>query len=158
MQLTSAQIQQADNLEIGTSDWLPIDQERVNGFAEVTEDRQWIHLDQERAKQTPFGGTIAHGFLTVSLIPHLFSQVAQFPPCEMVVNYGLERLRFIQPVVVGDALRLRVWLISGKERSRGLMVRFRCDLELKSSGRRAAAGEILFLLVGLRDMTPQATQ
>ncbi len=147
MQLTTAQIREADNLEIGAGEWLPIDQERVDGFAEVTEDRQWIHIDPERASQTPFGGTIAHGFLTVSLIPHLFSKVAQFPPCEMVINYGIERVRFIQPVVVGDALRLRVWLMSGKERPRGLMVRFRGDLELKSSGRRAATGEIMFLLV-----------
>lgn len=151
MQLTTAQIRQADNEEIGTSDWLKIEQPRVDGFAEVTEDRQWIHVDQERARQTPFGGTIAHGFLTVSLIPHLFSQVAKFPPCEMVINYGIERIRFIQPVPVGDGLRLRAWLMSGTERSRGLMARFRCDLELQSSGRRAATGEVLFLLVEPRD-------
>ena len=87
---------------LGQSDWLPIDQERVNGFADVTEDHQWIHVDQERAAQGPFGTTIAHGYLTLSLVPRLLEEVFVVTDQVRGTNYGIDRARFTSPVPVGS--------------------------------------------------------
>jgi acyl dehydratase len=103
--------------EIGVSEWLTITQERIAQFAEVTEDRQWIHLDRERApKESPFGTTIAHGFLTLSLISHFMKDVIQVRSgVGMAINYGLNRVRFPSPVCAGAKIRARVTLLSVKE-------------------------------------------
>jgi acyl dehydratase len=103
--------------EIGVSEWLTITQERIAQFAEVTEDRQWIHLDRERApKESPFGTTIAHGFLTLSLISHFMKDVIQVRSgVGMAINYGLNRVRFPSPVRAGAKIRARVKLLSVKE-------------------------------------------
>jgi len=100
--------------EIGLSDWFTVTQERVNQFAEVSEDRQWIHVDPARAaRESPYGATIAHGFLTLSLLSHLMNQSLQFRASpRMTVNYGLNRVRFPAPVRVGSQIRLRVALQS----------------------------------------------
>ena len=86
-------------------DWITIDQERVNQFAEATDDRQWIHIDRERASKGPFGGPIAHGFLTLSLLPHLMAEAFTINHTVMGVNYGLNKVRFPSPVPVGSRLR-----------------------------------------------------
>lgn len=99
--------------EIGVTDWVTVDQARIDAFADVTEDHQWIHVDPERAKDTPFGATIAHGFLTLSLASKFAYEV--LPVAEgqsMGINYGFNRLRFLNPVVVGDRLRGRFTLNS----------------------------------------------
>ena len=93
------------NTEIGTTDWLVIDQERVNTFAEATGDHQWIHVDEERAKAGPFGGTIAHGYLTLSLIPWLGSLVFSLQTPGAKLNYGLNKVRFPAPVPVPSKVR-----------------------------------------------------
>lgn len=90
---------------LGYSDWITIDQARVNAFAETTEDRQWIHTDPERAKTGPFGGPIVHGFFTLSLIPFFFETGFAVRETRMVVNYGLNKVRFTAPVPVGSKLR-----------------------------------------------------
>ena len=103
--------------EIAVSDWLTVTQERINLFAEATEDRQWIHLDRERAeRESPFKTTIAHGFLTLSLIAHFMQQTIkiQAPP-RMAVNYGLNRVRFTSPVRSGARIRARIVLLSLKD-------------------------------------------
>ncbi len=95
--------------ELGRSDWLKIDQQRINLFAEATGDFQFIHVDPEKAAKTPFGTTIAHGFLTLSLIPKLMEDILVMPEgLKMVVNYGLDSVRFIQPVKVDSKVRLKV--------------------------------------------------
>jgi acyl dehydratase len=103
--------------ELGVSRWMAISQERVRQFAEVTEDRQWIHLDAQRAStDSPYGGTIAHGFLTLSLISHLVQDVLQIGGgIRFVVNYGLNRVRFPAPVKVGYSIRARVALAGFKD-------------------------------------------
>src|SRR5437868_9076949 len=97
--------------ELGTSDWLEITQERVNTFADATGDHQWIHVDPERAKDGPFGGTIAHGYLTTSLGPVLLPQVVVVSGFSMALNYGLNKVRFPSPVPVGSKLRLGAELL-----------------------------------------------
>ncbi|WP_326830130.1 MaoC family dehydratase [Streptosporangium sp. NBC_01810] len=90
---------------LGTSDWITVEQERVDGFADATDDHQWIHVDVERAKDGPFGRTIAHGFLTLSLLPVFFQQIYRVDGLRMAVNYGLNKVRFPAPVPVGSKLR-----------------------------------------------------
>jgi len=98
--------------EVAVSDWLTITQEQVNLFAEATGDHQWIHVDPEKAKTGPFGGPIAHGFLTLSLLPKFFSSSFQVVQSSMGVNYGLNKVRFTAPVPVGSRLRARLTLLA----------------------------------------------
>ncbi len=93
--------------ELGTSEWVQVDQERINKFAEATLDYQWIHVDVERARaESPFKSTIAHGYLTLSLLPHLWNQIIEVNNIDMLVNYGVDKMRFGQAVVTGSRVRL----------------------------------------------------
>lgn len=96
---------------IGTSDWLLIDQQRINQFADATGDHQWIHVDVERAKAGPFGGTIAHGFLTLSLLPAFFATAFEIKETRSGLNYGLDKVRFMAPVLVNSRLRAQFRLM-----------------------------------------------
>jgi acyl dehydratase len=98
--------------EVATSDWIAITQQQVNQFAEATGDHQWIHVDVERAKAGPFGGPIAHGFLTLSLIPRFFETAIEIRNTRMGVNYGLNKVRFTAPVPVGSRLRAHLKLLA----------------------------------------------
>ena len=99
---------------VATSDWITITQEQVNQFADATGDHQWIHVDVEKAKKGPFGGPIAHGFLTLSLLPKFFESTIEVTESAMGVNYGLNKVRFIAPVPVGSRLRARMRLLSAE--------------------------------------------
>ena len=93
--------------ELGVSEWLTVDQDRINMFADATLDHQWIHVDVERAKaESAYHSTIAHGYLTMSLIPHLWNQIIEVNNLEMQVNYGMDKMRFGQPVITGSRVRL----------------------------------------------------
>ncbi|HSB18936.1 MAG TPA: MaoC family dehydratase [Anaeromyxobacteraceae bacterium] len=96
--------------EVLVSPWIEVTQERIDRFAEATDDRQWIHVDRERARSSPFGGTIAHGFLTLSLLPKLAEQLASLADRKMGINYGLNKLRFTSPVPSGSRIRARFTL------------------------------------------------
>ena len=99
---------------VATSDWITITQEQVNQFADATGDHQWIHVDVEKAKKGPFGGPIAHGFLTLSLLPKFFESTIEVTESAMGVNYGLNKVRFIAPVPVGSRLRAHMKLLSAE--------------------------------------------
>lgn len=146
MELTIAQVRAASDLDLGASEWFPIDQDRIDAFAEATEDRQWIHIDPERAAESPFGSTIAHGYLLVSLIPRLFTEIFEVPEAEMLVNYGIDKVRFIKPVPSGSRVRLEATLVTTIARRDNLMLRIRGNLVLESGG-RAMIAETLFLVV-----------
>ena len=105
--------------EIAVSDWLTITQEQVNQFAQATGDQQWIHVDVEKAKAGPFGGPIAHGYLTLSLIPKFFESSLHIVERRMGVNYGLNRVRFMAPVPVGSRLRARMKLLKSEPIDQG---------------------------------------
>lgn len=132
--------------EIGVSEYLKIDQARITAFADATLDHQWIHLDQERAKnEGSFGNTIAHGYLTLSLLPHLWQQIASIQNIEMMINYGIEKLRFNQAVVVDSEVRLRVKLTS-LVNLRGISkCQLHVALEVKDQRKPAFTGELVFL-------------
>lgn len=133
--------------DMGHSDWLTIDQERVNQFAECTGDHQFIHIDEEKAKLTPFGGTIAHGFLSLSLLPVLSAGLLVRPQgLKMAVNYGLDNLRFIQPVRVGSRVRLHVTVVDVTEKNPGQwLVKARSTLEIEGVDKPAFIAEGLTL-------------
>ena len=133
----------------GVSDWVLIDQERVNRFADATDDHQWIHVDVEQAKKGPFGGTIAHGFLTLSLIP-LFSSSGKYLPegMKMVVNYGLNKVRFVAPVLVGSRVRSRMIISAVEEKKPGqLLVTTTHTIEIEGSDKPACIAETLAMFM-----------
>jgi acyl dehydratase len=133
--------------DLGHSEWMTIDQERVNQFAECTGDHQFIHIDEEKAKQTPFGGTIAHGFLSLSLLPTLSAGLVISPVgLKMAVNYGLDSLRFIQPVRVGSRVRLQSTVMDVTEKKPGQwLIKARSTLEIEGSEKPAFIAEGLSL-------------
>ncbi|CAH0646071.1 MULTISPECIES: MaoC family dehydratase [Pseudomonas] len=133
--------------ELGRSAWLKIDQQRINLFAEATGDFQFIHVDPEKAAQTPFGSTIAHGFLTLSLIPKLIEDILVLPQgMKMVVNYGLDSVRFIQPVKVNSQVRLKVDLAEVTEKRPGQwLLKAIATLEIEGEEKPAYIAESLSL-------------
>jgi len=135
--------------ELGHSEWLTVDQQRVNQFADCTGDHQFIHIDAEKAAQTPFGGTIAHGFLSLSLLPMLSGDLMVVPEgTRMGVNYGLDSLRFIQPVRVGSRVRLGLTLIDAYEKNPGQwLLKARAVMEIEGSEKPAYIAETLALCV-----------
>ncbi len=147
-----ALVQELTNLvgqEIGTSDWFLIDQPRINQFADCTDDHQWIHVDVERAARGPFGGTIGHGFLTLSLIPAMSASI-RLPldpsQVQMGINYGLNAVRFIQPVPVNSRVRSRVMLAGVEEKSPGrILLTYKHTIEIEGQDRPACVAEMLAL-------------
>ena len=134
--------------EIGVSDWIIIDQDRITAFAEATEDRQFIHVDQAAAAQTPFGGTIAHGFLSLSLLSRMAADVMQVPDTtKMAVNYGLDRVRFVAPVRSGSRVRGRFILDAADEKAPGqLLLRHSVTVEIEHQPKPALTAQWLGLI------------
>lgn len=146
-QVPAAALKDYIGKELGHSDWLVVDQQRVDQFADCTGDHQFIHVDPEKAAQTPFGGTIAHGFLSLSLIPMLMGDLLVVPEgTRMGVNYGLDSLRFIQPVRVGSRVRLAVTLLDAYEKNPGQwLLKARAVMEIEGAEKPAYVAETLAL-------------
>jgi acyl dehydratase len=115
---------------LGTSAWMTVDQQRITAFADATEDHQWIHVDPQRAAAGPFGTTIAHGFLTLSVLPYLIFQTYQVEGAAMTINYGLNKVRFPAPVPVGSRVRAEVMLAEASEVSGGLQLVVRATMQI----------------------------
>lgn len=132
--------------ELGTSDYLKITQDRINKFAEATLDYQWIHTDPERAKiESPFKNTIAHGYLMVSILPYLWDQIIEVNNIKMLINYGIEKLKFGQAVVVDSEVRLRVKLESLVNLRGIAKAELKVVLEIKDSPKSAFEETVIFL-------------
>lgn len=130
--------------EIAVSDWLPITQERINQFAEATGDHQWIHIDAERAaRESPFKTTIAHGFLTLSLIPHFKGECIAYDGVKMGVNYGTNRVRFMAPVKVNARLRAKFKLLSVEDIAGGVQTVFEVTIEIEGHAKPACVAELV---------------
>ncbi|MFY0685646.1 MAG: MaoC family dehydratase [Cyclobacteriaceae bacterium] len=132
--------------EIGESDYLRIPQERVNQFADATLDHQWIHTDPDRAQmEGPFGGPIAHGYLTLSLIPYLWDQIIEVNNLKMMINYGIEKLKFNQPVPVGAEVKLHAHVKSVLDLRGVTKVEVDAKLEIKGNKKPAFTATIVFI-------------
>ena len=133
--------------ELGTGDWLEVTQDRVDTFADATDDHQWIHVDVERANDGPFGGPIAHGYLTLSLIPHLGTSVFAFETPGAKLNYGLNKVRFPHPVRVGQRLRDVVTLLAVDDLPAGKQLTMKHVIEIDGESKPACVAEMLVVLL-----------
>jgi acyl dehydratase len=145
---TYEEIESAVGEEIGVSDWVEIDQERVNAFADATGDHQWIHVDVEKAKEGPFGGTIAHGYLTLSLVPWLGSQVFTLDTPGAKLNYGVNKVRFPTPVPVGSRIRARIAVNGVADVSAGKQLTLGYTIEIDGQAKPGCVAESVVLLLG----------
>jgi len=136
-----AELTAAVGTDLGPTDWLVIDQARVDQFAQATNDHQWIHVDPQRAADGPYGGTIAHGLLTLSLLPHFMHQLYRVDNVAMAINYGFNKVRFITPVPVGSRLRALSKLTTVTEVSGGVQATLTTTIEVEGSDKPAAVVE-----------------
>lgn len=139
--------------ELGTSEWLTIDQHRIDAFADVSQDHQWIHTDPERAEASPLGSTVAHGYLSLSLLSHFQFEIGVFPgDVSSILNYGLDRVRFVAPVKSGQRIRAHMKLLSCELRPDGRkLIKLENTVEIDGVSKPALVAETLSLLI------PQAT-
>lgn len=141
------QIEAAVGQHVGHSEWMEITQARIDAFADATGDHQWIHVDPERAANGPYGTTIAHGYLTLSLLPLLVEQVMQIRGFRMMINYGLDKVRFPAPVPVGSRIRAGVDLTSLQRKPSGVQLTSTVTVEVEGGDRPAVVAETVRLMV-----------
>ena len=144
--LTLAELEASEERDLGTSNWETIDQKQIDLFAEATHDHQWIHVDPEMAAQGPFGTTVAHGYLSLSMLPYFVSQVLSVTDVRMGINYGTEKIRFTAPVPVGSQVRLKATMRSSERRGEGVLYRLGVEIEIRDSEKPALVGEVLYLV------------
>ena len=138
----------AQGEELGPTDWLEVTQDRVNLFADATDDHQWIHVDPERAANGPFGGTIAHGLLTLSLLPHFTHQLYTVDNVAMAINYGYNKVRFITPVRVGVKIRARAQIAKVDQLDGAVQATVTVTVEIDGSDKPAGVAESIVRFIG----------
>ena len=143
--LTPADLQ-AGERDLGSSAWHTIEQRHIDLFAEATGDHQWIHVDHEAAAAGPFGTTIAHGYLSLSMVVMLLSEVLSIEGARMGINYGIDKVRFTSPVPSGSEVRLHAKLLSGEPRGEGVLYKVGVQIEIKGAEKPALVGEVLYLV------------
>lgn len=143
-----AELEPLIGAELGVSGWHRVQQDRIQGFADVTGDHQWIHVDPDKAATGPFGRPVAHGYLTLSMIPFFAQEVYRVDGLKMIVNYGLNKVRFPSPVPEGSRVRSRLTLVSVTPSARGSQVVIRHEIELEHGSRPACVAETVSLMVG----------
>jgi acyl dehydratase len=144
-ELTLTELEHAEEQDLGASDWVKIEQRAIDQFAEATGDHQWIHVDPEKAAAGPFGQTVAHGYLSLSLIPALLEQVLRVKDARMGVNYGIEKVRFTAPVPSGSEVRLKATLKSAERRGEGVLFHLGVEIEIRGQDKPALVGEVVYL-------------
>ena len=142
------ELKQAEGEELGVSDWHAVSQKDIDAFADATGDHQWIHVDPDRAKDTPFGGTIAHGYYTLSLAPMLTDEVLKMDGFAFAVNYGLNKVRFPSHVPVGSRVRLTATLKDVEEFSGGLQLTLSCVIEREGGDKPVCVAEPVYRYYG----------
>jgi acyl dehydratase len=144
--LTKEELRDARDLDLGASDWVRIEQKAIDAFAEATNDHNWIHVDPERAADGPFGSTIGHGYLSLSLIPGLLYGMMKVTDAAMGLNYGVEKVRFTAPLPVNSEVRLKAKVVSSEPRGEGILYRLGVEIEVKGQDKPAMVGEVLYLI------------
>jgi acyl dehydratase len=143
--LTPAELQSGER-DLGASSWHKIEQREIDLFAEATGDHQWIHVDPDMAKQGPFGTTIAHGYMSLSMVVMMLSEVLNVEGARMGINYGMDKVRFTAPVPVDSEVRLHARLLHGEPRGEGVLYKVGVQVEIKGSEKPALVGEVLYLV------------
>jgi acyl dehydratase/putative sterol carrier protein len=156
--ITLGELAESGERDFGASKWVTVDQRQIDLFAEATGDHQWIHVDPEAAKAGPFGGTIAHGYLSLSLLPVLLSDVIHVSDSQMGVNYGIDRVRFTSPVPCGSDVRAHARLLSAEPKGDGILYKVGVQIEIKGQEKPAMVGEVLFLSYGGRPEAQAASK
>jgi acyl dehydratase len=146
--LTFASLTEQSELDLGASHWMEIDQPRIDAFADITEDPQWIHVDAERAAAGPFGTTIAHGYLTMSLIAPVLNELFVVDDAVASINYGANKIRFPAAVPVGSRLRGHLTLVSAEPVAGGVQANLRVTMEIEGGDKPACVAEVLIRLRG----------
>ncbi|MDZ4860174.1 MAG: MaoC family dehydratase [Candidatus Hydrogenedentes bacterium] len=148
-QVSISEIPSLVGQEIGVSEWHDVTQDEINAFAKATHDEQWIHVDVERAKrESPFGGPVAHGYYTLSVVPFLMEQVWTVSGASAALNYGLNRLRFPAPVLAGSRIRLHVSLNTVEDVAGGIQVTVNLSMEIEGGAKPACVAEALYRFYG----------
>ncbi|MCT9931681.1 MaoC family dehydratase [Planotetraspora sp. A-T 1434] len=142
-----AELKAAKGEHLGHTDWREITQDRVNLFADATDDHQWIHVDPDRAKDSPFGGTIAHGYLSLALLPSFAAELFRVDGLQMAINYGLNKVRFARPVPVGSRIRAAAEIVDVKGTPAGTLANVRVTIEVEGIDKPACVAETLSLLI-----------
>ncbi|MFN2469775.1 MAG: MaoC family dehydratase [Gaiellaceae bacterium] len=145
-ELTLSELESAGERDLGGTGWVRIEQRAIELFAEATGDHQWIHVDPEAAARGPFGTTVAHGYLSLSMIPALLSELMRVTDARMGINYGIERIRFTAPVQSGSDVRLRARINSSERRGDGVLYRLGVEIEIRDAEKPALVGEVLYLV------------
>ncbi|HKG09830.1 MAG TPA: MaoC family dehydratase [Gaiellaceae bacterium] len=145
-QLTLAELEDAAGLELEPSEWVTIEQRAIEQFADATGDHQWIHVDPEKAVQGPFGTTVAHGYLSLALLPGLLGTMLSVTDASMGVNYGIEKVRFTAPVPSGSRVRLKGTITSAEKRGEGVLYHVAAEVEIEGSEKPAMVGEVVYLV------------
>ena len=144
--LTLAELEAVQDLELEPSEWVTIEQRAIDQFAEATGDHQWIHVDHERAAQGPFGTTVAHGYLSLALLPGLVGSVLSVSDARMGINYGIEKVRFTAPVPSGSRVRLKGTIRSAERRGEGVLYHVAVEVEIEGADKPALVGEVVYLV------------
>ena len=145
-ELTLAELEGAAGVELEPSEWVTIEQRAIEQFADATGDHQWIHVDPERAAQGPFGTTVAHGYLSLSLLPGLLGSMLRVTDARMGINYGIEKVRFTAPVPSGSRVRLKATIRSAERRGEGVLYRVGAEVEIEGAEKPAMVGEVVYLV------------
>jgi acyl dehydratase len=149
--LTLSELEGSADRDLGTSDWHVIAQEQIELFAQATGDHQWIHVDPEAAANGPFGTTVAHGYLTLSMLPMLLSEVVSVTDAVMGVNYGTEKIRFTSPVPSGSRVRLHAKLVRAERRGPSVVWTVGVQVEIEDKEKPALVGEVVYMAAGAPD-------
>jgi acyl dehydratase len=149
--LTLAELEQSAGRELGASSWHTLTQEQINDFANATGDHQWIHVDPGRAAEGPFGTTVAHGYLTLSMLPMMLSEIVSISDAAMGVNYGTEKVRFTNPVPVGSRVRLHATLVRAERRGPSVIWHVGVQVEIEGKEKPALVGEVVYMAAGAPD-------
>ncbi len=146
--LTISDLETAEERELGVSDWHTVEQKHIELFADATGDHQWIHVDPEMAEQGPFGTTVAHGYLSLSLLPKLLGEVMTISDAKMGVNYGTDKVRFTSPVPSGSRVRVKAKLLNSQRKGDGILYKVGVEMEIENQDKPAMVGEVLYLVFG----------
>jgi acyl dehydratase len=144
--LTLAELENASDQDIGVSEWHRVEQKHIDLFADATGDHQWIHVDSEMAKQGPFGTTIAHGYLSLALLPKLLGEILTISDAKMGVNYGTDKIRFTSAVPSGSNVRAKARLMESNRKGDGILYKVGVEIEIEGQDKPALVGEVLYLV------------